>query len=245
MKIFKKSTAAFLASTLILSSVSNSVFAGGKDGVEILKDGTKLTWIPTEKIEQKAKEYAKKTEELEKKEISSSESFFIGLVATVAGAVSIVELQKLKGKTDSSLLSYLCLGAQVLAAAGILASYICPKVYNHKVFHELEGNFENEREDCIPSCCLLDYIFGSKHSNTTLLNGGVEHVSNDLNSIIDYYAIIGGDYRENYKNGVVIVERPKGFKTLCDEDYGSNVYSQEEWEVNSNHYYNVLKKGVK
>ena len=54
-------------------------------------------------------------------------------------------LQCAKNKTSNPVLSYLCLGAQVLSAAGILASYICPKVHNHNVFHEIKGNYESTR----------------------------------------------------------------------------------------------------
>ena len=51
---------------------------------------------------------------------------------------------------------------------------------------------------------------------------------------------------EKFKNGIVIVERPKGFKTEEPRRYGSGVYSQAEWQQNSDYYYNVLlKKGVK
>ena len=65
MKKIKKTISLFL--TLLLVFFNHPVFAGGKDGVEILKDGTKLTWIPTEKIEQKAEEYTKELEEIKKK----------------------------------------------------------------------------------------------------------------------------------------------------------------------------------
>ena len=246
MKVLKKITSAFLATTLILSSVSSSIFAGGKDGVEILPDGTKLTWIPTEKIEQKAEEYTKELEEIKKKEISSSARFLIGFAATAAGVASIVGLQCAKNKTSNPVLSYLCLGVQVLSAAGILASYIGPKVHNHNVFHEIKGNYESIKYS--PSCCLLDYMLnGIKHRDLCETNGGAKEKSERLNGIIDYYKLINGDYKKAYKNGIVVVERPKGFKTLCNDIYGSGIYSQERWERNSNYYYNVLLKeeGVK
>ena len=246
MKVLKKITSAFLATTLILSSVSNSIFAGGKDGVEILEDGTKLTWIPTEKIEQKAKEYAKELEEIKKKELSSSERFLIGFAATAAGVASIVGLQYAKNKTNNPVLSYLCLGVQVLSAAGILASYIVPKVHNHNVFHEIRGNYESERSS--PSCCLFDYMLnGIKHRDLCETNGGAEEKSKRLNRIIGWDKSLNKDYRKVYENGIVVVERPKGFKTtLFHRAYGSGIYSQEEWKRRSAFYYELLEKeGVK
>ena len=243
MKKFKKTLSLFLAVSLAI--FNQPIFAGGKDGVEILPDGTKLTWIPTEKIEQKAEEYTKELEEIKKKEISSSVRFLIGFAATAAGVASIVGLQCAKNKTNNPVLSYLCLGVQVLSAAGILASYIGPKVHNHNVCHEIKGNYESTKYS--PSCCLLDYMFnGIKHKYSYDMNGGAKEKSERLNGIIDYYKLINGDYKEAYKNGIVVVERPKGFKTLCNDIYGSGIYSQERWERNSDYYYNVLlKEGVK
>ena len=244
MKKLKKALSLFLAVSLAI--FNQPIFAGGKDGVEILPDGTKLTWIPTEKIEQKAEEYTKELEEIKEKEISSSARFLIGFAATAAGVASIVGLQCAKNKTSNPVLSYLCLGVQVLSAAGILASYIGPKVHNHNVFHEIKGNYESIKYS--PSCCLLDYMLnGIKHRDLCETNGGAKEKSERLNGIIDYYKLINGDYKKAYKNGIVVVERPKGFKTLCNDIYGSGIYSQERWERNSNYYYNVLLKeeGVK
>ena len=227
--MFKKMLSLFLAVSLVF--FNQPVFAGGRDEVEILEDGTKLTWIPTDKIEQKAKEYTKELEEIKKKELSSSERFLIGFAATAAGVASIVGLQYAKNKTNNPVLSYLCLGVQVLSAAGILASYICPKVHNHNVFHEIRGNYESERSS--PSCCLLDYMSnGLKHRYSYYMNGGAEEKSERLNEIIEDKSM-GQDYRKVYENGIVIVERPKGFKTFCSEYHGSGIYSQEVWEENN------------
>lgn len=241
--MFKKMLSLFLAVSLVF--FNQPVFAIGKDGVEILEDGTKLTWIPTDKIEQKAKEYTKELEEIKKKELSSSERFLIGFAATAAGVASIVGLQYAKNKTNNPVLSYLCLGVQVLSAAGILASYICPKVHNHNVFHEIRGNYESERLS--PSCCLLDYMLnGIKHRYLCETNGGAEEKSERLNRIIGWDKSLNKDYRKVYKNGIVVVERPKGFKALNNDIYGSGIYSQEKWERNSAFYYGLLEKeGVK
>lgn len=241
--MFKKMLSLFLAVSLVF--FNQPVFAGGRDEVEILEDGTKLTWIPTDKIEQKAKEYTKELEEIKKKELSSSERFLIGFAATAAGVASIVGLQYAKNKTNNPVLSYLCLGVQVLSAAGILASYICPKIHNHNVFHEIRGNYESERLS--PSCCLLDYMLnGIKHRDLCETNGGAEEKSKRLNRIIGWDKSLNKDYRKVYENGIVVVERPKGFKTLCTEDYGSGIYSQEVWERNSAFYDELLEKeGVK
>lgn len=236
MKKFKKTLSLFLAVSLAI--FNQPIFAGGKDGVEILPDGTKLTWIPTEKIEQKAKEYHENAEKLEDQVISSTEGFIKSLPLTIAAGLSISGLIHLKHKVKNKAISCLCLGGAVLISGAVIASSVYPTVHNHEIYHKLYGRFEGEGDR--PTCCLLDYIFGSNHEFPTSMGkygGEVEKSCIDV-----LYSSI-----EEFKNGIVIVERPKGFKTKEPTRFGSGIYSQEEWEKNSNYYYNVLLKeeGVK
>lgn len=237
MKKIKKTISLFL--TLLLVFFNQPVFAGGKDGVEILKDGTKLTWIPAEKIEQKTKEYYENSEKLESKVISQTEDFIKSLPFTIAAGLSTSGLIHLKCKTKNKAVSYLCLGGIVLISGTVVASSVYPIVHNHEIYHKLYGQFEEKGNT--PTCCLIDYMFGSNHkflSSMGKYGGEIEKSCIDV-----LYSSI-----EEFKEGIVIVERPKGFKTEEPKRYGSGIYSQTEWERNSDYYYNVLlkqKKGVK
>ena len=236
IKMFKKTLSLFLAVSLVI--FNQPVFAVGKDGVEILPDGTKLTWIPTEKIEQKAKEYHQNAEKLLDQVISPTEDFVKSLPLTIAEGLSISGLIHLKRKIKNKAISCLCLGGVVLISGEIVARSVYIAVHNHEIYHKVHGRFEGEGDR--PTCCLLDYIFGSNHE---FLSPMSKYGGEAEKSCIDgLYSSI-----EEFKNGIVIVERPKGFKTKEPTRYGSGVYSQAEWEKNSDYYYNVLLKeeGVK
>lgn len=223
MNFFKKLLSITLG-VLTFITGSTSVFAGGRDGIEYLPDGTKQIFISTEKIESIYKEYCEKEKDLEGKEYSIDGKKLLGvsLAAIFFSVVSSNYLGKKANATGNNAYLYLNIGTQVLIIVSAISAWIYPQINNHRLFHQKYGEFEEKKYS--PKCCFVDYLFGDDHKHSKLIKSGICNYRKRLEDIVNF-SIPNGYYQD----GIVIIERPRGFKTEIVDAYGSNIYSQNEW----------------
>ena len=181
----KKIISMFLSLSLLAGTCS-SAFAGGRNGKEILEDGTKLIYVSSDRVDEMRQYYEDRIRENRQRQIGTGKNLAIKVATAASGALlSYIEL----GIENP----YLRNGLIMSTLAASLIAFFYPDYVNYDV-----DQVENHRMKMHP-----DRISRNYDRYRYCQRDGLRGASNCLNQCID-----GLDPDE----GIVIVERPDNFR---------------------------------
>jgi len=202
----KRLASMFLAATMFLG-IGMNVQAGGRDETIILDDGTELIYVPTDKIEAKATEFAEKAKELLEKRYTTKKNLAIRGIATSVATAGFYVSSQLSEEYPAAALC-----GQALSLILGIAGFFYPDYRDYELGKEFCG-----RDGRAGYSWKFgpDEGIGIAHINSCFLNPNPNGE---------------GWVLRNDECGIVIVIRPES-KRFLQKDYDSfcsGVYSQDD-----------------
>ena len=219
MKNLKRLFSLILGICTLFTSIPNA-FAGGINGEEILKDGTKIIFVSSDKIPEKLDYYEQKCQELLNKRYSTKQN-----LAIRSASIALAGTGFYISSTFDYMFPSLAICGKVMSVLIGLMGFFYPDYHDRKYAKEYLGTDERPG---------YSYDFGYKMEKPIGLEDITRILRNAKNSPESICILGESDPNQNRKdmeNGIAIVIRPGPSNRYP----GSGVYIQNSVEFNSVH----------
>ena len=213
MKNLKRLFSLILGICTLFTSIPNA-FAGGINGEEILKDGTKIIFVSSDKIPEKLDYYEQKCQELLNKRYSTKQNLAIRSASLALAGAGVY----LSSKLDKSHPVLAKCGKVVSGLVGLMG-FFYPDYHERKYADQYGG------VDGRPG---YEFFYENKYSGEARC--GAKGIKD---SIEYFYNRKNDEYNESdYESGMVIVIRPKSKWNIINS-FPSAIFSQKQFESDS------------